>query len=287
MISQILSALTIVRHAVAITLVMSAAGAMVASSVDVSAESQVAQAATTPARAVVSVAATKNVTTSELEQLVKACLATKDPQSSDCAAAVDASGASSEAFWAKIAMSLNEQLDMAKSEHAAKTEEPKLTETTKPSTVSEPKHASTTTTKPNDETLAVLVKDCLTKYAALKANAEGASLASDACRKAIGASGLTSNDFWTRFGPKTAPTAKPEPTKKPETTKRPETVNSTPTVSAAQLEVLVKDCFAKYLVAKNTKEGGSAAVEACNKAMAASGRTGTAFWAQFGTPGNN
>jgi hypothetical protein len=278
MISKIWNALAIVRHAVAITIVMGAAGATVASSVDASAGHQVTQAATMPS-VVVSVAATKNVTTNELEQLVKACLATKDPQSTDCATAVEASGLSSGAFWAKIAMSLNEQLVKAKSEQATKTE-PK----TEPKT-EQPKPAETA--KPNEESLSLLVKDCLVNYAALKTNTEGASLASDACRKAIEASGLTSTDFWARFGPKTTATAKPEPTKRPETSKRPETVKPTTTVSTAQLEVLVKDCFAKYLVAKNTKEGGSAALEACNRAMAASGLTGDAFWAKFGRPGSN
>ncbi len=50
-----------------------------------------------------------------------------------------------------------------------------------------------------------LVKDCLTKYAALKtstAAGTAASDASDACRRAIEASGLTSTAFWTRFAPK-------------------------------------------------------------------------------------
>jgi hypothetical protein len=272
MIGKIWNALAIVRHAVAITIVLGAAGATVASSVDASSRgTQVAHTATA-ASAVVSASEAKNVTTSELEELVKACLTTKDPATRECATAVDASGLSSEMFWARVAMSLNEQLVKAKSEPSAKTE---------------PKTEQPKTEQPNDESLSLLVKDCLLKYAALKTNTEAASEASEACRKAIAASGLTSADFWARFGPKTAPTTKPEPTKKPETTKRPETAGASTAVTTAQIEVLVKDCFTKYLIAKNTKVGSTAAVEACNKAMAASGLTGTAFWAKFGTPGSN
>jgi hypothetical protein len=176
-------------------------------------------------------------------------------------------------------MSLNEQLVKAKSVPSAKTEP-----TTEQPKIEQPKAEQP---KPNVESLSLLVKDCLTKYAAAKNTAEGASLASEACKKAIEASGLTSADFWARFGPKVAPTAKPEPTKKPETTKRPETSSPSTAVTTAQIEVLVKDCFTKYLIAKNTKEGGAAAVEACNRAMSASGLTGDAFWARFGRPGSN
>jgi len=121
------------------------------------------------------------------------------------------------------------------------------------------------------------------KYANAKNTTEGGALASEACKKAIQASGLSSSDFWARFGPKTT-TTKPVETPKP-TTKPVE--ERTQTVSNAQLELMVKDCFTKYLAAKNTHEGGAAAAEACNKAIAASGLSSNAFWAKFGTPGAN
>lgn len=269
MISNIWSALTIVRHAVAITIVMSAAGATVAGSVHGPTGGHAAQAASTVTTTVASVEPATIAVTSELEK--------------------------------QSTVSVHEPASQSAPEHTTKNE-PTPVETgkpaqttpteTKPVTMNEPKHV-TAVTASHDETLSLLVKDCLTKYAAAKTSADGASLASEACRKAVAASDLSSNDFWARFGPKTAPTAKPEPAKKPEptmkpeTTKRPETVTPTTTVTTAQLEILVKDCFAKYLIAKNTKEGGAAAVEACTRAMAASGLTGDAFWAKFGRPGSN
>ena len=252
MISNIWSALTVVRHAVAITIVMSAAGATVAGSVH-GPSADHAQAASTTTNAGVSVARTTTPVTSELEH--------------------------------QTTLSVNGKNEQTATEHTTRNE-PKPVETTKPVTVGEPKHENTATTS-NDETLSVLVKDCLVKYAAAKNAPEETSPASEACRKAIAASRLSPKDFWLRFGPKATPTAKPEPTKKPETTKRPEPVKPTTTMTTAQIEVLVKDCFAKYVVAKNTKEGGDAAVEACHKAMAASGLTGDAFWARFGRPGSN
>lgn len=254
MMNKILSVVTIVRHAVAMTLVMSAAGAMVASSVDVSARSHTAPATTTSTSTVESAVATKSFTMSEVEHVASA----------------------------------NDQADRA-TEHSTKTErktvEPKPVDTAKPA--EEPKHDGATAAKPSDETLSVLVKDCVTKYAGLKANSEVATEASAACRKAIEATGLTSSAFWARFGPKAEPTVKPEPTKKPEPTRRPETPKPMTTLTTAQIEALVKDCFDKYLIVRNTKEGGSAAVEACTRAMSASGLTGDAFWAKFGRPGTN
>ena len=327
MIGSILHGLTIVRHAVAITIVMGAAGATVAGSVDMSgSHAAPAQARTTT---VASSASTEKTTNADLEALVKKCLATKDAQSLACANAVDASGLSLENFWAKVALSLSAQL--AAPVKTEKTAEP--VETAKPSTSthelfglvtacvathersSEPCHKALalsglttdefwtkisalfpkTDTGPKHETrpsttdtaaLEVLIKDCLARYAAAKNSTGDASLASEACRKAITASGLSSTDFWSRFGPKTEMKT-PAPTRKPEETRKPNTTTTTPTVTTAQLEMMVKDCFTKYLVAKNTKEGGAAAAEACNRAIAASGLSATAFWAKFGTPGSN
>lgn len=307
MLSKIIGALSLARHAIALTLVTGAATAMVAGSVDVASAQPTAGVTSTTT-------ASQHATSNELETLVKACLATKDPQSAECAKAVEQSGLSGEEFWAKVAMSLNEQ--------------PKH-ETTKPATSDlltlvsacvasherssaycqralelsglpadefwakvgamfsksndEPKHEQTP--KPEspktDEAVYGLIKDCLAKYENAKSSTAGPTTASEACRKAIEASGLSANDFWARFGPKHEPT-KPEPTKKPETSVKPETK---PTVSSVELGTLVRDCFAKYLAARTTKEGGAAAAEACNRAITASGLTPQAFWAKFGTPG--
>jgi hypothetical protein len=177
------------------------------------------------------------------------------------------SGLSADEFYAKVAA------------HFGKTTEP----TTKPSD-------KPTTTTGHTEGLSILIGDCLSKYeAARKSNATGEA-ASEACKKAIEASGLTSSDFWARFGPQTNKTTKAtEPTRKPEPTTKPTTTQTSPTgvqtVSDEQLAAMVKDCFAKYLVAKETKEGGTAAYEACTKAITASGLGGDAFWKKFGTPG--
>ena len=330
MIGNILHGLTIVRHAVAITIVMAAAGATVAGSVDTSAGHAAAAAPTRTATMTTS-ASNETTTSADLEALVKECLATKDAQSLTCANAVDASGLSLEDFWAKVAMSLSAQL-AAPEKNEPKSTEP--VESAKPSTsthelfglitacvatherTSEPCQKAlalsgltpdefwtkvsalfpTTNTEPKPQTqsspstdtagLEVLIKDCLARYAVAKNGAGDASLASEACRTAIAASGLSSTDFWSRFGPKVEMRT-PAPTRKPEETKKPTTTSTAPTVTTAQVEVMAKDCFTKYLIAKNTKEGGTAAAEACSRAIAASGLSAIAFWAKFGTPGSN
>jgi hypothetical protein len=310
---------------VAITVVTSAAGAMVAGSADLSA-GNTATAATEATTTVAASTATTR-TSSELEALVKACLATKDPQSAECATAVEASTLSREDFWAKVAMSLDEHARPAVAAETPKTDAPKTELKPQANTrellslvaacVESHERASgacdkaltasgldadafwakvgamvrattdqakaETATRPNTEALTGLVKDCLAKYAAAKSTAEGASLASEACRKAIEASGLSSSDFWARFGPKPEPTRVPEPSTKPKTTRTSAPAN---TVSTAQLEVMVRDCFAKYLIAKNTGEGAAAASEACERAIQASGLDRTAFFAKLGTPGS-
>ncbi len=342
MLAKILSALTIVRHAVAITLVTGAATTMVAGSLDVASGSHPTTNVTASSTSTTSTSS-KNTTTDDLEALVKACLASLDSQSAECAQAIDKSGMSAPDFWAAVAMSLHEQLRHQTSEKVTGTPKPEPTKKPAQNTETHPvvtgellglvtacveSHerssepcqkaldasglpadeffakvaahfgkASEPTTKPHtstDESLSILVKDCLVKYENAKNSTDGSAAASEACKKAIEASGLTPNDFWARFNPKTS--TKPEPTKKPDTTKtttkpvepttkptpKPE---ATQTVSTAQLEVLVKDCFAKYLIAKETHEGGTAAAEACNRAIAASGLSGDAFFKKFGYPG--
>lgn len=307
MLSQVLGGLTLVRHAVAITLVMGAAGATVAGAVDTS------HASTVTTNTVVSTTAnTTQNDTKDLEAAVKACLGTKDPASDECAAAIDLSGLSADEFWAKVALSLNEQLGRAKntntreliglvtacvashersSEPCAKAlalsglsadefwakvggmfENKKHEPTASPKTTEKP--------KTTNGDAAALIKECVAAYERARQTHESGEAVSQICNKAIAASGLSANDFWAKYYPKPATSEQPKPTvtRKPQPTQR---------VSDADLAALVKDCFAKYTAAaaaKGNEDLAHAAYDACTKAMAASGLTGDAFWAKFGKP---
>src|SRR5439155_946615 len=168
---------------------------------------------------------------------------------------------SSETFWAKIALSLKAQLVVAKGEKNA------------------PKTDGTRTPKPENTTrtsgeLVGLVTACVASH----------ERASEPCAKALELSGLSADEFWAKFAPKPATTPKPEPTTRPTPTAKPTTQQ---TVTEAQLLVMVKDCFAKYVAATTAKGDeslGHAAYEACTSAIAASGLSNEAFWAKFGTP---
>ncbi len=336
MLSKILGALTIVRHAVAITLVTGAATAMVAGSLDVPATGTATNVTASTTTTVA--ASSKNTTGDDLDTLIKACLATKDTRGAECATAIHKSGLSESDFWANVAMSLHEQLGRQTSEHVAGTPKPEPTKkpgdttSTHPATSellglvtaciashersSEPcakalelsglapddfwakvtaafgrsetktersETPKPDTTKPTDEAIGLAIKACLARFEAYRNGATTEPITtSEACRKAYEASGLTPEQFWAKFGPKPSTTQKPQPTATAKPTTKPD---GTPSVSTAQLEVLVKDCFAKYQIAKETHEGGAAAAEACNKAIAASGLSPDSFWKRFGHPG--
>ncbi|MEP6694674.1 MAG: hypothetical protein ABJB39_08525, partial [Chloroflexota bacterium] len=157
----------------------------------------------------------------------------------------------------------------SRTEPTAKTEP--SPETQKPTTnVEQPVVAPKTEkrTEPQKPTTNVeaLVKECLTKYAAAKNGSTAPAAASEACRRAIEASGLTTTSFWARFAPKAESSTEPV---KP----------------SATVEALVKVCFEKYTAAKNSSTtGATAASEACHRAIEASGLTATEFWTKFGTP---
>ncbi len=160
----------------------------------------------------------------------------------------------------------------------APTTKPEPTETSEVAPIPSAKSATPETTqKPTTSARAesktgeveALVKDCLTKYATLKTSTTAGAAASEACRRAIEATGLTSTEFWTRFAPKPQPSTAPV---KPSTG------------PATNIEALVKDCFAKYIAAKDSTTGATAASEACHRAIEASGLSATEFWAKFGTP---
>ena len=129
-------------------------------------------------------------------------------------------------------------------------------------------------TQPQHGDLEDLVKDCFARYAAAKNSAGDAARASEACRTAIEASGLSPEDFWKKFG-KPEP-QKPTESKKPEATKKPETPSTN-----ADLEALIKDCIAKYTNAAKSPEGYAAAKEVCMRAIEASGLTPEEFFKKF------
>jgi uncharacterized membrane protein (DUF2068 family) len=266
--SYIISALSLARHAVALTLVAGAAATtMVAGAVDQNAIQPQHQTApmtsvapTTRPEPTAKSEVTHTVTansatpetsskpeakTSDIEALVKDCLTkyaaaktstTAGTAASEaCRRAIEASSLTSSDFWARFA--------------------PKTEPTTQPQ-------------KPAPN-LEALVTDCLTKYAAAKTSTTAGTAASDACRRAIEASGLTSTEFWTRFALKAQPSTAPV---KPSTD------------PATNIEALAKYCLTKYAAAKTSATAGTAASEACRRAIEASGLSATEFWAKFGTP---
>jgi hypothetical protein len=341
MFSKIWGVIGIARHAVALVILTGATTGLVAGSLDVNSTSHAT--ATSAANTSSVIASTRKSTNgAEIDVLVRLCLATKEPQSDECAKAIDKSGMAADEFWAKVAMSLNEQVrkqDQKKDEKPAETAKPEdhkvntgellglinacvesrehssepcakalalsglsaddfwakvSTLFNKPTTTAPktdapktdapktdaPKTDAPKTERPMTDALYALIKDCLAKYESARTTNDGGTAASDACKKAIEASGMTSSDFWAKFGPKPTTTAKPQPTP----TAKPQ---ATQTVSDADLTVMVKDCFAKYLAAtaaKGNEDLGRAAGEACNKAIAASGLVSSEFWAKFGTP---
>lgn len=243
MLSYILSALSVARHAVALTLVASAAATtMVAGSLDQIAtqpQHQTASVTTAPttrpeptAKAEIALTVSPKSATPETTSRPATSLTPEvSPRPETRTSGIEASGLSASDFWARFA--------------------PKATPTTRPQ-------------KPAVN-IDVLVTECVSKYAAAKNSPTAASAASDACRRAIEASGLSAPEFWTRFAPKVKPSIEPV---KP----------------AANIEALVKDCFAKYNAAKDSTTGSAAASEACRRAIEASGLSATEFWAKFGTP---
>ena len=210
---------------------------------------------------------TAKTTTGELVGLVTACVHTHDRASEPCAKALALSGLSAEEFWTKLS-----------------------TLFTSDTTTNEPKHEDKPSTKPTETSITALIKDCVAAYERARDTHEGGEAVSQVCKKAIDASGLSTSEFWSKFGPKPVTTEQPKPSTTPKPTTRPTTTpkpTTTQTVSDTQLVVMVKDCFAKYVAAtaaKGDEDLGRAAYEACHMAIAASGLTNDAFWAKFGTP---
>jgi len=226
-------------------------------------------------------------TTGELDPLVKECLAwyakamerkQKDNPGEDfevaarhareaCERAIVASGLGAEQFWAKYRPLLDARKPVTKPE-----------------------------TKPTPDVEA-LIKECARLYAAVLALKDASTetheaagrKASEACKAAIAASGLSADEFWAKYRslfehlrPVSKPTEKPattKPTEKPATVAKP----------TAEFEQLLKDCVSLYAAAVALKDAspetreaaGRKASEACKAAIAASGLGTDAFWVKY------
>jgi hypothetical protein len=273
--SHILSALSVARHAVAITLVAGAAATtMVAGSVDqIGTQTQHETAPMTSAApttrpeptakfevspAVASKPATPETSAkpeptrqpqrqTSLEALVKDCLAkyaaaknstTAGTAASEaCRRAIEASGLTSAEFWTRFA---------PKAEPSPAPVKP----STDPSSIE------------------ALAKYCVAKYAAAKDNATLATAASEVCRRAIEASGLSATDFWAKFGKAQAPKTEPKPTT---------------TQNATELTQLTRYCLTMHaaLTTASTHEQVERTTTICNQAIAESKLTPTQFWTKF------
>jgi hypothetical protein len=143
---------------------------------------------------------------------------------------------------------------------------PKPTE--KPAEKTSPLNTPTSAASPKTEEkhgeLPQVVKDCVDRYLALRAQGDSAPAADrqavgDLCTAALAVTGLSSGDFWAKFGLDTHPTSdKTEPR------------------TTGDLEALIKECVAQY------RAGTADASDACRRGIAASGLTPPAFWTKFG-----
>src|SRR5712692_1050423 len=112
------------------------------------------------------------------------------------------------------------------------------------------------------------VKDCLTKYAAASDSTTAASAASEVCRRAIEASGLSATEFWAKFGKPQTPKSESKPITAPNTTK---------------LTQLTKYCLTLHaaLTTASSHEQVERMTTVCNQAIAESKLTPTQFWTKF------
>lgn len=132
--------------------------------------------------------------------------------------------------------------------------------------------AATPTQKSTANTeLSALVARCLQLYAGVATSGDTKTV-SDACATAMKASGLSSVDFWAKYGKElatTKPSTKPEPTASPK-----------PVTSTAELSQLIAKCLQLYAAVSSTSDT-KAVSEACGAAIRASGMTSAEFWAKF------
>ena len=161
-----------------------------------------------------------------------------------CKKAMAASGLSGDDFWKKFGRPV------------------------RPST--QPK--TTTAPKAYRDEVYQLIVTCLKLRNSLTSASEQVRLneASEACAKAISASGMSSTDFWTKFAKELRPSTL-TPTATP---------TAKPVTSTAELSQLVATCLRLY-AAIPTAGDTHAAGEACGAALRASGLSTAAFWAKY------
>lgn len=132
----------------------------------------------------------------DLFTLMKACSMTHDPASEDCARALDASGLSSDDFWAKMHGKFGVTFcDQPQASNHPENDQPQ--ECWPPFVDLQP--AQTTAITGVDG----LVKDCFAKYraaASRRGPSTMANAAAEACGKAIRESGLSPRDFFAKYG---------------------------------------------------------------------------------------
>lgn len=194
-------------------------------------------------------------TTTDVTAIVKDCFAkytAHDPGAGEaCKNAIAASGLSSNDFFAKYGTP------------ARPSTEPKPTASPK---------------SPTSDATYQLIAYCIKLRNALTSTSEQerVNAVSQACAKAIATTGLSSIDFWTKFGKELTNnpyTAKPSATPGPSASPKPVT-------STAELARLVASCLELYKAITSTGDT-RAASEACRAAISASGLSSTDFWAKY------
>lgn len=125
------------------------------------------------------------------------------------------------------------------------------------------------------ETVLELAQKCLRLYLSLPKASEGGTpsesdvrAASEMCRRAIEASGLSSGDFWAKYRPLIdASTTRPEP------------------VRNATLEELIRECVARVARGAKIATNDQPTDETraiCQRAIEATGLSTADFWAKYG-----
>lgn len=153
-----------------------------------------------------------------------------------------------------------------KTEPKTEETEPKTEKNEKTEPKTEPKTEKTEHSKGHDEIPGV-VKECIEKYHALRAQGDAASKGDRqsteaVCKAALELTGLTTAEFWAKFGTHTGPTAPTAPK-----TEAPTTVRT--------LENWIKECVTKYTIKAPD------ATEFCRKATLLSGLTSAEFAAKY------
>ena len=269
MLSYLLSALSLARHAVALTFIAGAAATtMVAGSVDQIATQPEHQTAQTTMAPTSRPEATKG---SEFTLTVSAKSATPETTTKPEASTKPEARTRPEASTKPEARTNDIEAlvkDCLSKYAAAKAS------TTGGTAASEAcRRASAAAVKPTTDpatNIEALARYCISKYTAAKDNATEASAASEVCRRAIEASGLSATEFWAKFGKPQAPKTEPKATAAP---------------TATGLTQLTRYCLTMHaaLTTAASHEQVERATTVCNQAIAESRLGPTEFWAKFST----